>query len=156
MPEDTLRRTAWETIKFYIKRYYIAEIISFFASYFAFNIASSAFSNDVVSAYFGTCGAFLGFYVPIALAEWRSIPAAGSIGKWKQILIIIKKLVIEFGLSELLDFLLIRPFCLYSASSLISYETIAVIAGNQAANITFFGIAALMHRCSNHGGQAKA
>lgn len=146
---------AWKTVKFYIKRYYIAEIISFFASYFAFIIASSAFRNDVVSAYFGTCGAFVGFYTPIAVSEWRSIPTPRSVGAWKQILIIIKNLAIEFGLSELLDFLLIRPFCLYSASNLISYETIAVIAGNQTANITFFSIAALMHRCNNQAEKAK-
>ena len=141
-----LRRTVWITVKFYVKRYYIAEIISFFSSYFAFIIASAAFANDLISAYCGTGGAFVGFYLPIAFSEWRTISDGESGQLSKSIIKVIKNLSIEFGLSEIFDFLLIRPFCLYSASNFITNETLAIVAGNQAANVTFFAIAALMHR----------
>lgn len=138
--------SACRIVKFYVKRYYLAEIISFFASYFAFILASSIFDNEVVSAYFGTGGAFVGFYLPIAISEWRSTAKVTNQKNTKSILIIIKNLFIEFGISEVFDFFLIRPFCLLIASNLINIESLAVIAGNQAANISFFGIAALMHR----------
>lgn len=140
------RGTAWNSIIFYIKRYYIAEIISFFTSYLAYIIASSAFRNDLISAYCGTSGAFVGFYLPIAFSEWRSIAPDRNEKLMKKLIQVIKNLSIEFGISEILDFFIFRPFCLYSASSLIPSETVAIVAGNQAANITFFGIAALMHK----------
>lgn len=53
-------------------------------------------------------------------------------------------MVIEFGLSELLDVFIARPFCIYLAQFYLTGFTVSIIAGNIAANIIFFLLSAFM------------
>jgi hypothetical protein len=57
---------------------------------------------------------------------------------------IIKNLLIEFGLSEVIDLFISRPACLYFAQILIPDFTVAIIAGSITANIFFFAFSGFM------------
>jgi hypothetical protein len=57
---------------------------------------------------------------------------------------IIKNLLIEFGLSEVIDLFISRPACLYFAQILIPDFTVAIIVGSITANIFFFAFSGFM------------
>jgi hypothetical protein len=52
--------------------------------------------------------------------------------------------VAEFGPAEALDFLLLRPVCLYLGLNTLG--TVGIVVGKVAADLVFYGIAFLTHK----------
>lgn len=134
---------------FFIKRYGIAELVSAAISYLLAYIAYIVTTDKVLISYLGSIGAFIGFYLIIFLRDLKTSPQAEKLSKKQIIKRIIINLVIEFGLSELLDVFIVRPLCIYLAQFYISGFTVSIIAGNIAANIIFFLLSAIMFNYRN-------
>ena len=132
-------------ILFYIRRYFFPELVSLAVSYsLAWSVEIFGWGN-VASAYAGSFGAFVGFYVPIIIRDYFSaLKSSDRRGKalTKEIL---RDLLIEFGAAESLDLFIIRPACLITARLVSDEFLIYMFVGNGAANTVFFGVAAVMH-----------
>lgn len=132
-------------IIFFIKRYGIAELVSAAVSYLLAYLAYILIGDKILISYLGSIGAFIGFYLIIFLQDFRTFPQPENFSKKLIIKKIMVNLVIEFGLSELLDVFIARPFCIYLAQLYLNNFTITIIAGNIAANIIFFLLSAIMY-----------
>lgn len=131
-------------ILFFIKRYGIAELVSAAISYLLAYLAYIVTSDKILISYFGSIGAFIGFYLIIFLRDYKTFPQPEKLSKKLIIKRIMVNLVIEFGLSELLDVFIARPLCIYLAQLYLTNFTITIITGNIAANIIFFLLSAFM------------
>ena len=135
-------------IKEWIRRYAWAEVISTLLT-FLFGWASSCVTkNSVAIAYAGTVGAAAGFYGFIFIRD-----ISNSYLKHEPETIRVKILLIatclrnmgfEFGLAELLDFVVVRPFCLLSGPVILKNYFWGILAGKTIADIIFFTISILM------------
>lgn len=131
-------------IVFFFKRYGIAELVSAAISYLFAYIAYILTSDKILISYSGSFGAFIGFYLIIFIRDLKTFPQCENFTKKQIIKRIMIHMVIEFGLSELLDVFIARPFCIYLAQFYLTGFTVSIIAGNIAANIIFFLLSAFM------------
>lgn len=131
-------------IIFFIKRYGIAELVSASISYLLAYLASIVTSDKILISYLGSIGAFIGFYLMLFLQEIKAFPHPEKWSKKQIIKRIMFNLIIEFGLSELLDVFIVRPLCIYLAQLYLTSFTITIITGNIAANTIFFLLSAIM------------
>ena len=133
-----------DKIIFFIKRYWLAKLVSTFLSYLMAWVATNQAGDKILISYCGSAGAFIGFYSIIFLNDIRKFPINSRLSRIHILKSITLSLIIEFGLSEAIDLLLIRPACLYVAQLSITSFALAIIAGNIAANIIFFLLSAYM------------
>lgn len=131
-------------IIFFIKRYGIAELVSASISYLLAYLASIVTSDKILISYFASIGAFIGFYLMLFLQEVKAFPHPEKCSKKQIIKRIMVNLVIEFGLSELLDVFIVRPLCIYLAQLYLTNFILTIITGNIAANNIFFLLSAIM------------
>ena len=59
----------------------------------------------------------------------------------KDVLFLIRNLLLEFGYPAILDLFFIRPFCMYWMPILTANYLIGIILGKIAADIIFYGLA---------------
>ena len=133
-----------DKIVFFTKRYWFAELVSACMSYLMAWIATNQNGDNILISYCGSAGAFIGFYIIICLNDIRNFPINTGLSRIQIIKSITLSLLIEFGLSEGIDVLIIRPACLYIAQLSITSFVLAIIAGNIGANIIFFLLSAYM------------
>ncbi len=139
------RRILWTNkIYFFLKRYGLAELVSAGLSYLLAWVSMLLKDDRLLASYSGSFGAFIGFYVVIYLNQFRKFPKEKAFSQFQIHRRIVADLLIEFGLSEVMDLFLIRPACLYFAQVLIADFTIAILVGSQVANIFFFLLSAFM------------
>ena len=131
-------------LNFFIKRYWLAELVSACMSYLMAWVAINQGGDKILISYCGSAGAFIGFYSIILLNDIRNFPVNTGHSRVQILKSISLNLLIEFGLSEVIDVLLIRPACLYVAQLSINSFALAIIAGNIGANIIFFLLSAYM------------
>lgn len=105
-------------------------------------------SNSYAIAYAGTVGATIGFYGFILIRDYirnrRTVHPAGLREKIHLLLRCIRNMGFEFGLAEVLDFLLIRPFFLLYGPKLLHNYFWGVLVGKILADILFFALSILM------------
>ena len=133
-----------DKIIFFTKRYWLAELVSAFMSYLMAWVATNQSGDKILISYCGSAGAFIGFYSIILLNDIRNFPGNTGLSRIQIFKSISFSLLIEFGLSEVIDVLLIRPACLYVAQLSITSFALAIIAGNIWANIIFFLLSSYM------------
>jgi hypothetical protein len=138
----TERKT--DKIKFFVKRYWLAELVSASASYLFAWLAITISEDKIISSYFGSIGALLGFYIPIYIKDLNKYREYTNLPRKRIYSVVAVGLLVEFGLSEAVDTLVMRPMCLYFAQSAINEFTIAIITGNVIANILFFALSGFM------------
>ena len=121
-------------IREWSKRYLPAE---FFAIIGALLGAGGVFfftGNRILSAYIGTMGENIGYYWFILIREHK----VNSKGKKQGMAKTIRNLLVEFGFSESLDSLVVRPFCLYIFPVLTNNYGIGIVVGKLAADMIFY------------------
>jgi hypothetical protein len=135
-------------LKEWIRRYGWAEVFSTILTYLFGWTAARFGQHAVVIAYAGTVGAAAGFYGFIftrdILGSYRKHEPqsfrAGSLLVAK----CLRNMGFEFGLAEVFDFFLIRPFFLFYGPLLLDHYFWGVLAGKTIADIIFFAISILM------------
>ncbi len=133
----------WQKFLHYLKRYGLAEIAG---AVCVLLISSSTYyftRNKIIAAYAGTIGENIGFYGVIILRD--TIDAKRKAAHWsgKEIWQVLKNILIEFGIAEALDTLLMRPLMLYLFTSLFTNYQIGALAGVVVADILFYSLAVL-------------
>lgn len=126
--------------KEWFNRYKYAELAATSASLVGSQL--SRFFNSLTTAYLITFIEYLAFYsVIITLTYWQNTKKNKAILKkatFKDALLIIKNLVLEFGYPAALDILFIRPFCMYGLLILTANSLTGIMAGKICADVVFY------------------
>jgi hypothetical protein len=125
-------------LKDWIKRYYLAEIISTVMTVVAAISVNYFFRNPILTAYTGSLAGSISYYFILiyqrAFHKQRASPIHPGMRLYKAL----KEMVLEFGPSELLDSFLFRPMFLYVIPKYIQNETAGYLLGKLAGDITFY------------------
>ena len=135
-------------IKEWIRRYAWAEVISTIFTFLSGWASSGITKNSVAIAYAGTIGAAAGFYGFIFIRDiYNSYLKHEPETIRVKILLVarcLRNMGFEFGLAELLDFVVVRPICLLSGPVILKNYFWGILAGKTIADIIFFTISRLM------------
>jgi hypothetical protein len=115
----------------WLRRYMPAEIVCTVTALFGAWVAAALTSSPAAAALAGTWGENVGFYGmmlgrEIAQRSPRALPT------------IIRDLILEFGLAEALDSLVLRPALMYAGQMLAPNTALGVVAGKVAADLVFY------------------
>lgn len=126
--------------KGWFDRYKYAELASTSAA-----LTSSLFSkiySGLTTAYLITFAEYLAFYSVILFSSYKKLATQNNLlGKKtssSEILRLLKNLILEFGYPALLDFLIIRPFCMYWMPILCGNYFLGIIFGKISADLCFY------------------
>lgn len=129
--------------KEWFDRYKYAEIAATSAA-----LVSSQFSrifDGLTTAYLITFAEYFAFYGVILFMAYRKMVTANRLldkkTPSKDVLFLIRNLLLEFGYPAILDLFFIRPFCMYWMPILTANYLIGIILGKIAADIIFYGLA---------------
>lgn len=126
--------------KEWFDRYKYAELASTSAA-----LTASLFSkiySGLTTAYIITFSEYLAFYSVIFISSYKKLAlqnkALNRVTTFKEILLLLKNLVLEFGYPAFLDFLVIRPFCMYWIPILFGNYFFGIIFGKISADLCFY------------------
>ena len=125
--------------KEWFDRYKYAEIAATSAA-----LASSQFSQifgRLTTAYLITFAEYVAFYGVIVFMSYQKLAKSNRLldkkNSLKEILFLIRNLLLEFGYPALLDLFFIRPFCMYWMPILTGNYFLEIILGKITAYILF-------------------
>ncbi|MCI9844953.1 hypothetical protein [Flavobacterium pectinovorum] len=126
--------------KEWFNRYKYAELASTSAA-----LTTSLFSkvySGLTTAYLITFAEYLAFYSIILFSSYKKLAKQHKIlGKKTsspEIFKLLKNLILEFGYPAILDFLIIRPFCMYWMPILCGNYFFGIIFGKISADLCFY------------------
>jgi len=136
-------------IKEWIRRYLLADILSTLLSLATAWIIHRTTGDNVLAAFFGSAMASISFYGIIAYNDvakglkhhGRHRLPYGFISYFKEL----RNLIIEFGPSEILDVLAVRPFLMYLMPKLMGGFLLGTFIGKMIADVVFFIPAIVMY-----------
>lgn len=136
-------------IKEWFNRYFIAEIVSTFLSLGTAWFVKITFNENVIAAFAGSAAASLGFYGTIAFSDIRKSLKHHRKHKLKYGFISyckdFRNLIIEFGPSEILDVIAVRPFFMYLIPRLTGNFLLGTFIGKMIADVIFYIPAIVMY-----------
>lgn len=126
--------------KEWFNRYKYAELASTSAA-----LLTSFFSkiyNGLTTAYLITFAEYLAFYSIILFSSYKKLALSNKhLNKkttFNDVLSLIKNLILEFGYPAFLDFLVVRPFCMYWLPILCGNYFLGIILGKITADFCFY------------------
>ena len=129
--------------KEWFDRYKYAEIAATSAA-----LASSQFSlifDGLTTAYFITFAEYVAFYGVILFMSYQKLVKANRLldkkTSLKEILFLIRNLLLEFGYPAILDLFFIRPFWMFWMPILTGNYFIGILFGKITADTVFYGLA---------------
>ena len=126
--------------KEWFDRYKYAELAATSAALLGSQL--SRFFDGLTTAYLITFSEYLAFYsVIISLVYFQSIKKKKIILQnttFRDVLLIIKNIVLEFGYPAVLDILFIRPFCMYWLPILTGNSLTGIMVGKICADVVFY------------------
>ena len=129
--------------KEWFDRYKYAEIAATSAA-----LASSQFSrifDGLITAYLITFAEYTAFYGVIVFMAYQKLVKANRLldkkTSLKEIIILIRNLLLEFGYPAILDLFFIRPFCMYWMPILTGNYFMGILLGKISADSIFYGLA---------------
>ena len=131
--------------KEWFDRYKYAEIAATSAA-----LASSQFSrifDGLTTAYLITFAEYVAFYGVIVFMAYQKLVKANRLldkkTSLKELVLLIRNLLLEFGYPAILDLFFIRPFCMYWMPILTGNYFMGIIFGKITADSIFYGLAIL-------------
>ncbi|MFA6065110.1 MAG: hypothetical protein WCW44_04965 [archaeon] len=126
----------------WIKRYAPAEVFAIAGALLGASISLFLTNNPIVSAYGATLGETILYYGFILARDMYISNKEHKKSNLKYTLVSflknIRNLLIEFTPAEVLDTLLIRPFCMYLFPLLLGNFYLGILAGKIAADVVFY------------------
>ncbi len=129
--------------KEWFDRYKYAEIAATTSA-----LASSQFSkifDGLTTAYLITFAEYVAFYGVIVFMAYQQIVKVNRLldkkTDIKEILLLIRNLLLEFGYPAILDLFFIRPFCMYWMPILTENYIVGILLGKITADSIFYGLA---------------
>jgi hypothetical protein len=116
-------------ISHWLWRYLPAECASIVGALLAANVIWDLTDNAAAAAIAGAWGENLGYYSVMMVREVRATSSLWHAAR---------NLVLEFGVAEVLDSVLIRPACMYVATRLVNDLSLGVLIGKLVADVVFY------------------
>lgn len=131
-----------QKVKEWVKRYLPAEILSILATLFSAWLAFSLTNNGVTTALAGTWGGNIAYFGYILISDIiisvNGCKLDGKSYSFKNFTLNLRALVVEFGVAELVDSLLIRPALMYYLPIWMGNLTAGILVAKIAADVTFY------------------
>lgn len=131
-----------EKIREWIKRYLPGEILGTIGALIGAGLIYFLTKNRILSAYAGAVGENIGYYGFIFIKEHiNDLDNSKKMNKEhgiKGFFKTIRNLFVEFGFSEMLDSLIIRPFCMYIFPLITGQFGLGIFIGKLVADIFFY------------------
>jgi hypothetical protein len=138
-----------EKVKEWIDRYLLAEVLSTILSLATVYFTLALSDDSILAAYLGSIIASVSFYgiilfreIQFSVAKSRDIEAKYT---WLSFLKDSRNIAVEFGISEVLDVLVVRPFFIYWGLKTMKNDMIGTLFGKILADIVFFLPAIVMY-----------
>jgi len=136
-------------IKEWLRRYLLADILSTALSLATAWVIHLTTGDNVLAAFVGSAMASISFYGIIAYNDVRKSLkhhrkhdlSYGFVSYFKDL----RNLIIEFGPSEILDVLAVRPFFMYLMPKIIGEFLLGTFIGKMIADVVFFIPAIVMY-----------
>lgn len=129
-------------VKEWIWRYGPAEIVSLITTLVPAIIIQRTTGDRIAAALGATWGGNLGYFGTILLRDVhqtrRALSASGRKYGWRSLGLNLRALVIEFGVAEVLDTLLVRPALMYYLPVLTGHFSKGIVAAKLLADVTFY------------------
>lgn len=119
-------------------RYIPSEIIASISAVLSATFIYSITKNSVLTAIAGTWGENLGYYGSIFIRDILITKKKTYHTKVIHYAKVIRNLILEFGLAEILDSFLVRPFTMYLFPLIINNLPIGILLGKLVADIIFY------------------
>ena len=122
-------------MKEWLKRYLPAEAFAIIGAIIGAGLVFLLTNNRILSAYAGAICDGIVFYTFILIRDLNNSKKKHGT---KEVIRTIRNLVIEFGFSEFLDLLIIRPFIMYIFPLIIGHFAIGIFIGKIVADLIFY------------------
>jgi hypothetical protein len=136
-------------IREWLRRYLLADILSTVLSLATAWIIHRTTGDNVLAAFVGSAMASISFYGIIAYGDVRkSLKHHRKHAlryNFKSYFKDLRNLLIEFGPSEILDVLAVRPFFMYLMPKLMGEFLLGTFVGKMIADVVFFIPAVIMY-----------
>lgn len=110
-------------------RYLVAEIIGTITCVIFVYLSFLLFNNLIISSYVGAIAENFGYYGYILNKDKSRVTS---------LFLRVKNLFFEFGLSEVLDTLVVRAFCIYIFSIMFDNYLVGCFVGKIVADVIFY------------------
>jgi hypothetical protein len=114
----------------WLRRYVPAEVASLVAALVAAQLVWSLTGSAAGAAVAGAWGETAVYYVTMLLRELATTRGA--------LLVTVRELVLEFGVAEALDTLLVRPALMYAAGQLVADLRLGILLGKLVSDVFFY------------------
>ena len=136
-------------IREWIRRYLLADVLSTVLSMASAWVIHRTTGDNVLAAFLGSAVASISFYGIIAYSDVRKslrhhrkhVLRYNFASYFKDL----RNLIIEFGPSEILDVLAVRPFFMYLMPKLMGEFVLGTFVGKMIADLVFFIPAIIMY-----------
>ena len=136
-------------IKEWLRRYLLAEILSTVLSLATAWIIHRTTGDNVIAAFVGSAMASISFYGIVAYNDVRKNLKYHRKHDLSYDFVVyfkdLRNLIIEFGPSEILDVLAVRPFFMYLMPKIIGEFVLGTFIGKMVADVVFFVPAIVMY-----------
>ena len=139
----------YNKIREWLRRYLLADILSTVLSLATAWVIYRTTGDSVLAAFVGSAMASISFYGIIAYNDVRKSLkhhrkhdlSYGFVAYFKDL----RNLIIEFGPSEILDVMAVRPFFMYLMPKIIGEFVLGTFIGKMMADVVFFIPAIVMY-----------
>ena len=139
-------------LKEWLWRYGPAEIVSLPATLLPALLLQRSTHDAIAAALAGTWGGNIGYFGTMLLLDIRRtrnmLRQQGRAYSWREASRNMRALVIEFGVAELLDSLLVRPALMYYMPKLLGRFSWGIITAKIIADLSFYLPAILFYEWS--------
>ena len=129
-------------IKGWVQRFLPAEVVGTIVAIVVSSIAHYYTNNLVIAAYAGSVCETIAFYTTIiihdALIASKQLKEEGKTLTFRSFVYLLRNILLDFGLAELMDSLLLRPFCMYIFPIWLRNYPLGILAGKIASDIVFY------------------
>jgi hypothetical protein len=124
--------------RLWIGRYLPAEIVALTAAVLVARLGWSWTGSIVVSALAGAWGETVVYYTVIIGRDLIAMRRALERVSLRNVLGLSRNLLLEFGVAEAVDSLLLRPALMYAAAQFVTDLSLSIIVGKLLADLTFY------------------
>jgi hypothetical protein len=130
-------------LKTWVLRYAPAEVGGIAMAFAVAGIASLFTHNSIVLAYSASLGDNTGFYGVMltrdVLRRRRLCKREHRPYRKADTVAVVRDLFLEFGGAELLDTLIVRPFCMYLFPIILQDAALGIVCGKVLSDVVFYG-----------------
>lgn len=131
-----------QKLREWIRRYFVAEILSFLTTLLAATFAYRITSNKIITALSATWGGNISYFGYILIRDIfgtrRKYEANKKTYTGASLLKNVRALILEFGVAEVIDSFFVRPALMYYLPIWINDLSLGILLAKTVADITFY------------------